>query len=330
MGFVIIDSRSFKLLPEALEACRLYGIDAVVLSPCDLRFSRKLVGSFWSAEKSGLNLVLVRCQNNADSVCDSVYIYAGTGDLVITGDVGVAAYAIEEGAEAIDYRGNLFDPETIETDLKWRDHKRRLWAAGIFDNEDRQPPFTTSDAHQLAKSIQKFAGTAPVALKAHVKHARILIDADNIPVQRVLSVARLLGVPVHVFHDAAIHTDCKFLLTDPESEEESGGGFWVRRIPVPRGKNAVDRKIIEHCVPGDLILTCDTPLAFACLEKECTVMDLNGTIHQPEDLSYFRGAEDLQHSRSMHASLVKNTADERQRITKFLDHLYDALVIPPR
>ena len=328
MGCAIIDSRSFKLLPEALEACRLYGIDTVVLSPCNLRFSTKLVGSFWSAEKSRLNLELVRCQNNADSVCDRVYIYAGTGDLVITGDVGVAAYAIEEGAEAIDYRGNLFNPETIETDLKWRDHNRRLWAAGIDDSEDRQPPYTASDAHQLAKSIRNFAGAASIVPQTPVKHVHILIDADNMPVQRILSVARFLGTPVHVFHDAAIHTNCKLLLTDPKSEEESGGGFWVRRIPVPRGKDAVDMKIIEHCAPGDLILTCDTPLAFACLEKGCTVMDLNGTIHQPEDLSYFRGAEDLQRSRSMHASLLKNTADERQRITEFMDHLHDALVIP--
>ena len=45
MNTVIIDARSFKFLPEALEACRLSAVDTVVLTPNDLKLSTRYAGA---------------------------------------------------------------------------------------------------------------------------------------------------------------------------------------------------------------------------------------------------------------------------------------------
>ncbi len=55
----------------------------------------------------------------------------GTGDLVITSDIPLAAEAIEKGADALNPRGELYSPDTIRARLTMRDFMDTLRASGI-------------------------------------------------------------------------------------------------------------------------------------------------------------------------------------------------------
>ncbi|MCG5539953.1 MULTISPECIES: YaiI/YqxD family protein [unclassified Halorhodospira] len=53
------------------------------------------------------------------------------GDLVITGDIPLAAEVIEAGAQALNPRGELYTPETIRERLNMRDFMDTLRASGV-------------------------------------------------------------------------------------------------------------------------------------------------------------------------------------------------------
>lgn len=327
MGCVIIDSRSFKLLPEALEACRLYGIDVAVITPRYPYNTAKSIGALWALEKSGAILEIINCLNSGAAICNIINKCAGTENLVITGEVAVAACAIKLGAKAIDYRGKPFNPETLEIDLKWAEHQKGLRTMGIFDSDANQPSISFLDAYRVEEAIRDFANRPPLIPQTVIKHARILIDADNVDVQRILPVARTLGIPALVLHDEFTSRSKRFLLTDPRLEEDSTNGFWIQEILVRRGKNATDLKILEQCLPGDVVLTCDVPLSFACLESGCTVVDIHGTSHQPGDLPHLKNIQGLRRSRAARADLFENKMGKYHCITKFMNRLYGVMAV---
>ncbi len=53
------------------------------------------------------------------------------GDLVVTGDIPLAAEVIEKGAHALSPRGELFQADTIRARLTMRDFTETLRASGI-------------------------------------------------------------------------------------------------------------------------------------------------------------------------------------------------------
>ncbi len=102
---------------------------------------------FRAAERTGVLLTLVA--NQAVRVPPSRYISTiqvapgfdvadneiirrlGAGDLVITGDIPLAAEAIEKGAFALNPRGELYSADTIRARLNMRDFMDTLRASGI-------------------------------------------------------------------------------------------------------------------------------------------------------------------------------------------------------
>lgn len=82
------------------------------------------------------------------------------GDLVITGDIPLAAEAIEKGAYALNPRGELYSENTIKARLNMRDFMDTLRASGI--NTGGPPALSQSDrkafADQLDKLLTKHAG----------------------------------------------------------------------------------------------------------------------------------------------------------------------------
>ena len=67
------------------------------------------------------------------------------GDLVITGDIPLAADVIKRGAHALDPRGDLFTPDNIEERLQMRHFMDGLRASGVqtggsatLDHADRK------------------------------------------------------------------------------------------------------------------------------------------------------------------------------------------------
>jgi uncharacterized protein YaiI (UPF0178 family) len=75
------------------------------------------------------------------------------GDLVITGDIPLAAEVIEKGGHALNPRGELYTTETIRARLNMRDFMDTLRASGI--NTGGPPALSQSDRKAFADQLDK-------------------------------------------------------------------------------------------------------------------------------------------------------------------------------
>lgn len=85
----------------------------------------------------------------------------GPGDLVITGDIPLAAEAIEKGAHALSPRGEMYSADTIRARLTMRDFMETLRSSGVdtggpsaLSQSDRQLFASRLDTF-LAASLQR-------------------------------------------------------------------------------------------------------------------------------------------------------------------------------
>lgn len=77
-----------------------------------------------------------------------------SGDLVITGDIPLAAEVIEKGGYALNHRGELYTSENIKECLNMRDFMDSLRSSGI---ETRGPSaLNKSDRQAFANQLDKF------------------------------------------------------------------------------------------------------------------------------------------------------------------------------
>lgn len=76
------------------------------------------------------------------------------GDLVITGDIPLAAEVIEKGGYALNPRGELYTAENIKARLNMRDFMDTLRASGI--NSGGPPALSKSDRQAFANELDKF------------------------------------------------------------------------------------------------------------------------------------------------------------------------------
>ena len=78
----------------------------------------------------------------------------GAGDLVITGDIPLAAEVIEKGGHALNPRGELYSADNIRAILNMRDFMDTLRSSGI---ETGGPPaLSQSDRNYFANNLDKF------------------------------------------------------------------------------------------------------------------------------------------------------------------------------
>ena len=76
------------------------------------------------------------------------------GDLVITGDIPLAAEVIEKGGHALNPRGELYSADNIRAILNMRDFMDTLRSSGI---ETGGPPaLSQSDRNYFANNLDKF------------------------------------------------------------------------------------------------------------------------------------------------------------------------------
>jgi uncharacterized protein len=84
------------------------------------------------------------------------------GDLVITGDIPLAAAVLAKGGHALNPRGELYSPDTIKARLQMRDFMDTLRASGID---------TGGPAAESQSDRKNFANQLDVFLTRHAKNA---------------------------------------------------------------------------------------------------------------------------------------------------------------
>lgn len=77
-----------------------------------------------------------------------------TGDLVITGDIPLAAEVIEKGGHALNPRGELYTTENIKARLNIRDFMDTMRSSGI--DTGGPPPLSQTDRMTFANHLDRF------------------------------------------------------------------------------------------------------------------------------------------------------------------------------
>jgi len=83
----------------------------------------------------------------------------GVGDLVITGDIPLAAEVIEKGGLALNPRGELYSADSIRGRLNMRDFLDNLRASGV--DTGGPPALSQSDRNSFAKHLDKLLAYHP-------------------------------------------------------------------------------------------------------------------------------------------------------------------------
>ena len=123
---------------------------------------------FRAAERTGVSLTLVANQalytppsrnittlqvpQGFDVADNEIVKRLESGDLVITGDIPLAAEVIEKGGLALSPRGELYSPEDIRGRLTMRDFMDTMRSSGV-DTSGGPPPLSQSDRQSFANHL---------------------------------------------------------------------------------------------------------------------------------------------------------------------------------
>ncbi len=58
----------------------------------------------------------------------------------------------------------------------------------------------------------------------------------------------------------------------------------IRSIRVAAGFDIADNYIVQHCQPGDLVITADIPLAAEVIDKNASALNPRGELYSPENI----------------------------------------------
>lgn len=90
-----------------------------------------LVANQFIATPPSRKIDLLQVQRGFDVADNEILNRLTTGDLVITGDIPLAAEVIQKGGHALNPRGELYTSESIRVRLNMRDFMETLRASGI-------------------------------------------------------------------------------------------------------------------------------------------------------------------------------------------------------
>jgi len=125
---------------------------------------------FRAADRTGIQVILVANQplqipasrhisfvqvrQGFDVADNEIVKCLDAGDLVITGDIPLAAEAIEKGANALSPRGELYTTDNIRARLNMRDFMETLRASGV--NTGGPPALNQNDRKTFASHLDRF------------------------------------------------------------------------------------------------------------------------------------------------------------------------------
>jgi len=129
---------------------------------------------FRAAKRTGVQLTLVANQaintpaspninslqvaRGFDVADDEIVRRLSAGDLVITGDIPLAAEVIEKGGHALSPRGELHTTENIRARLNMRDFLDTMRSSGV-DMGGGPAAFSQRDKQQFANKLDQYLAT---------------------------------------------------------------------------------------------------------------------------------------------------------------------------
>ena len=126
---------------------------------------------FRAAERTGIQLTLVANQQVSiphskhinfiqvaqgfDVADNEIVQRLNAGDLVITGDIPLAADIIEKGGLALNPRGEMYSANSIKAQLTMRDFMETMRSSGV-NTSGGPPPLNKADRKSFADQLDKW------------------------------------------------------------------------------------------------------------------------------------------------------------------------------
>lgn len=117
---IIVDSDACPVKEIIIQVAKKYDIETVFV--CSL--------SHFSNNYETHNVKTIYVDDVFQSADLAIINRADVGDIVITGDFGLAAMALSKGAHALSFDGRIYDDRQIDDLLNIRHHKLKLLRSG--------------------------------------------------------------------------------------------------------------------------------------------------------------------------------------------------------
>ena len=95
----------------------------------------------------------IQVEKGADMADHYIVEHVGEKDIVITGDIPLAAFIVEKGAVAIDHRGDLLTEENVRERLSVRDFMKEIRDSGVITSGPA--PFGPKDVEKFSNALNK-------------------------------------------------------------------------------------------------------------------------------------------------------------------------------
>jgi len=140
---IYIDADACPVKDEVYKVAKRYGLKVTLVANSYMRHP-------------GGDVDLVVVDKGLDEADDRIVELAGPGDIVITGDIPLAARCIDEGARVLGHKGRPFTAENVGESLATRQLLTQLRDQGVMGGGP--PPFAKKDRslflQQLDQMIQ--------------------------------------------------------------------------------------------------------------------------------------------------------------------------------
>lgn len=147
---VWVDADACHVRAEIIRVCRRYGVRP--------RFVANKVPT-GLARRDDVECIVAG--NSFDAADDYIVGHLSAGDLVLTGDIVLAARVVKAGGFALDFRGRWFSEEKVGELLAMRDLKRALRTNGRLSEAASGPRASDHAARaQLLQELNNFLNRA--------------------------------------------------------------------------------------------------------------------------------------------------------------------------
>ncbi len=116
--------------------------------------SLTLVANQHIATPRNANITAIQVPQGFDVADNEIVKRVNTDDLVVTGDIPLAAEVMEKGAHALNPRGEMYDPDTIRQKLNMRDFMDSMRSSGV--QTGGPPPMNAGDRQQFANHLDRY------------------------------------------------------------------------------------------------------------------------------------------------------------------------------
>jgi len=141
MLHIYIDADACPVKNEVYKVAQRYGLSVT------------LVANNWMRIPNGDWLELVVVDKGLDEADDWIVARVAADDIVITGDIPLAARCLDKGAQVLGHKGRPFTPENVGESLATRQLLAQLRGQGIMMGGP--PPFSARDRSLFLQQLDQ-------------------------------------------------------------------------------------------------------------------------------------------------------------------------------